>query len=211
MKTTNVVVYLADTRSHDCEALAGQLCRASRERLVHLTHPRRRAQFILGRCLLGRALREKYPVLATGWRLEVIGGKPHLIGAGAPEISLSHSREQVACALAQVAIGLDVEYCRERDFPALAEQICSPEEWRRFRLLPAAVVNEHFYRLWTLKEARFKLDGRPMPQPDQDGELRHVYFLPGEGYLGALVARTRCPLNPVLHHSELGDDDGRWW
>jgi len=204
MKTTDVDVFLADIHDfdcgdHDCEALAVRLDRDCAERLARITHPRRRAQFILGRCLLSQALRHRYGAIAEAWQLDAAVGKPRLVGAGAPEISLSHSRELVACAIAQVEIGLDVEYCRERDFATLAEQICSPAELRRFLSLPAAERNGPFYRIWTLREATFKLYGRERVLSERDGEVRHEYFLPRERFLGALVARSTRPLHLILH------------
>ncbi len=206
MKTTEVDVFLADIRHQDCEEMAGRLDRNSVERLVRITHPRRRAQFILGRFLLRQALRRKYGAVAAEWRLDAASGKPRLVGADVPEISLSHSRELVACAIARVEIGLDVEFCRERDFEALTEQVCSPAELRCFLSFPVSERSARFYRMWTLKEATFKFFGREMQPPEcsrqpwaRDGYLQYTHFQPSEGYLAALVARSGSPLHPVLN------------
>lgn len=199
MLTLDVDVFLADMRDHDCEAMAGQLSPGGLARLARITHPRRRAQFILGRRLLDHALRELYGAAAEEWRLDAAAGKPCLIGVGVPEISLAHSRELVACAIARVEIGLDLEYCKERDFTALAEQICTPAEFQRFLLLPAAERCARFYQLWALEEATFKLHGREVPLADRDTRVRHEYFLPAERYLAALTARTADQLQLVVH------------
>jgi len=206
MKTTEVDVFFADTRDHDCDEMVGQLGRDCIERLARITHPRRREQFILGRFLLHHALRHKHGTVAEGWILDAASGKPCLNGVGAPEISLSHSRELVACAIAPVAVGLDVEYCRERDFVALAEQICGPAELRRFLSLPVSERSLGFYRMWTIKEAAFKLDGRynvrvgsPMPLAFHANGLRYQYFQPSVDFLATLVARTDRTLCLTWH------------
>ena len=206
MKTTDVDVFLADTRLHDCEAMAGRLDQESAERLARISHPLRRAQFVLGRFLLRQSLRRIYGAAAAGWQLDALQGKPRLVGAGAPEITLSHSRELVACAIARVGIGLDVEYCRERNFTVLAEHFCGPTDLRRFLSLSAAEQGLRFYELWTLKEASFKLNGREMPLAGSkktpvlvDEEIRHEYFLPREGYLAVLVARSADPIHLIVH------------
>jgi len=198
MTSIQIEVFLADTRDHDCESLAVLLNRDAAARLAHITHPRRRAQFILGRILLIRALRVKFGSVADVWRLETEAEKPRITGAGAPEISLSHSGELVACAVAPVAIGLDVEYCRELDFISLAEQFCSPEQLHAFRRLPKAEMAEGFYRLWTLHEASFKLSGR-FVSPMEDGGIRsHECFRPSENFMGSIIADTRNPIRLIL-------------
>lgn len=197
MKTMDVDLFLADIRDHDCEAMTGLLRKECRERLARISHPRRRAQFILGRHLLEQALRRCHGDIAKGWQLVADRGKPRLIGEKTPEISLSHSRELVACALARVEIGLDVEYCRERDFAALAAQICSPEEVRQLRSLPDAEQGMSFYRMWTLNEATYKLYGGELPALVDT--WRHEYFQPKKDFIGALVARSVLPLRLSVH------------
>lgn len=208
MTATKVHVFLADTRHHDCESLATRLDLKSLERLAQITHPRRRAQFILGRILLRQALRQEFGAIADAWWLDATHGKPRLAGVGVPEISLSHSRQLVACAIAPVEVGLDVEYCRERDFSTLAERFCHPAELRLFCSLPKADRAVNFYRLWTRHEAAFKLSGGDLPASESgstwgSNAQAHVYFQPGEGFIGAIVARTRHPIQLILNAPRL--------
>lgn len=202
----DVSVFSADIRDHDCELMAASLSADCRLRLVGITHPRRRAQFILGRVLLRHALRGRFGAAADGWRLDASRGKPRLVGVDAPEISLSHARHLVVCATARFDIGLDVEECRTRDFVALAAQICPPLELARFLSLPIDERCVAFYRMWTLKEAIYKLHGGVVAPPEQIGlsspeeaALRHVYFQPEAGFLGAVVACSSCPPRLILH------------
>lgn len=193
----DVHVFIADVRGHDCEAWVTELAPDCVLRLARISHPGRRAQFILGRILLRHALSARFGLAADAWRLDATLGKPHLVGVGAPEISLSHSRHLVACAVASKAIGLDVEYCRERDFAALAAQFCGPAELRRFLSLPIAERSAAFYRIWTRLEATFKLNGGSATTGA--GAPRCEYFQPEPGFVGTLASHASHPIRLVLH------------
>lgn len=202
----DVNVFSADIRGHDCELMVSSLSPDCMARLVGITHPRRRAQFILGRVLLRHALLSGFGASADAWRLDASCGKPRMVGVGAPEISLSHARHLVVCATAPFQIGLDVEACRTRDFAALAEQICTPRELAHFLSLPIDERCVAFYRMWTLKEAVYKLHGGGVLSPGQsrlpssgEGEWRYVYFQPEAGFLGAVVAGSSRTPQLILH------------
>jgi len=199
----DVDVFTADIRGHDCETRVAELAPDCVLRLARISHPGRRAQFILGRVLLREALRRRFGPVAAAWRLDTAFGKPRLVGDGAPEISLSHSRHLVACAVASEAIGLDVEYCRERDFAALAAQLCGPAELRHFLSLPIAERSAAFYRIWTRLEAVFKLNGGSATTGT--GAPRHEYFLPELGFVGALASYVNHPIRLVLHPGLRGE------
>lgn len=193
----DVDVFTADIRGHDCETRVTELAPDCVLRLARISHPGRRAQFILGRVLLRHALSERFGLVADNWRLDTAFGKPRLVGDGAPEISLSHSRHLVACAVASKAIGLDVEYCRERDFAALAAQLCGPAELRRFLSLPIAERSAAFYRIWTRLEAVFKLKGGVATTGT--GAPRYEFFRPEAGFVGAVATYVSHPIRLVLH------------
>jgi 4'-phosphopantetheinyl transferase len=79
-----------------------------------------------------------------------------------PGFSIAHSGRWVACAVsAQTALGLDIEMKDgARDLNALAAQAFDSVEmsqWERLQGLPGDQRVEGFYRLWSEKEARFKL------------------------------------------------------
>jgi 4'-phosphopantetheinyl transferase len=193
----DVDVFTADVRDHDCETWVTELAPDCVLRLARISHPGRRAQFILGRLLLRHALSARFGLAADDWRLDATLGKPRLVGDGVPEISLSHSRHLVACAVAPKAIGLDVEYCRERDFAALAAQFCGPAELHRFLLLPIAERSAAFYRIWTRMEATFKLNGGS--NTTGSGTPRYEYFRPEAGFVGTLASHVSHPIRLVLH------------
>lgn len=182
-----VAVFIADVRDHDCEALTGWLTAVERARLAMIGHAGRRAQFILGRLLLHWGLRHRYGTAAASWCLSAGPGRPSLAGVGAPEISLSHARELVLCAVAEVAVGIDVEYCRRRDFPTLIGHLAGMEERERFLTMSEEDQYIAFYRMWTLREARFKLGGLA------DG-VGHIYFQPRVDFQAAVAVRSVEPI-----------------
>lgn len=86
-------------------------------------------------------------------------GKPMTNGC---YFNISHSHGLVACAVAEVPVGIDVE--KIRPVPPRLSRILSPAEREYVR------CDEDFFRLWTLKEALIKCQGGVL------GQVRHVHF-----------------------------------
>lgn len=130
-------------------------------RLQSMTSPMRRRSFLAGhwraRELAGEWLQTD-PRRISLHRHD--DGRPHLQVDGAPvplSLSLSHSGDWLAIALATGPVGIDVEVPRRpRDLDALARFTFSPEEVERLRGLPDAARGQAFHVAWTLKEARGK-------------------------------------------------------
>ena len=105
-------------------------------------------------------------------------GRPQLRVDGQPSLlslSISHSSDFLAVALASVPVGVDVELPRRpRDLRALARFTFSPEEVERLDGLDDAGYGASFHQLWTLKEARGKRSGSGL----LPGESRRVTSLP---------------------------------
>ena len=86
-------------------------------------------------------------------------GKPRLAG-NEVAFSLSHSGDQIVIALSLTKVGVDVERIRTDVFTwRLAREVLSAEEnnWLQAQGDVAPIA---FFRLWTLKEAFLKADGR---------------------------------------------------
>lgn len=151
------------------------------ERLAAMTAPARRRSFLAGHW--------QARVVAADW-LQVDmrrialhrhdDGRPQLVVDGAPSdlsLSLSHSGDWLAIALATVPVGIDVEFPRRaRDLPALARFTFSPEEIASLDGLDEAAYGGAFHRLWTLKEARGKRLGEGL----LPGRSRRVTALPSD-------------------------------
>lgn len=88
-------------------------------------------------------------------------GKPFLRGHRV-EFSLSHSGDIVLIALASLPVGADVERVIEREgLKGVAAEFFTAGE--RMWLRAQADQIRAFYRLWTIKEAALKADGRGIP------------------------------------------------
>jgi phosphopantetheinyl transferase len=83
-------------------------------------------------------------------------GKPSLVGNN-HHFSIAHSGERVAVAVSRSRVGVDLETERTVDTRALARRFFSPQEGEYILWNPAP---EHFFRLWTCREAAVKADGR---------------------------------------------------
>lgn len=145
----------------------GWLLPSEMARYQRFVRAQRQRQFVVGRVLLRMALGRLLSVVPPDVRLEEQVGKaprltaPVLKGAP-PGFSIAHSGRWVACATsAQTALGLDIEMRDPgRDLVALAEQAFDAGEmaqWARIQNLPDDERVDGFYRMWSEKEARFKL------------------------------------------------------
>jgi 4'-phosphopantetheinyl transferase len=151
----------------DLQRYRGWLGASEMARHQRFVRAQRQRQFIVGRVLLRVALARVLGVAPQDVQLEEQVGKAPRLSAPvlkgvAPGFSIAHSGRWVACAVsAHTALGLDIEL-RDgtRDLAALAAQAFDAGEmaqWTRLQELPDAQRVDGFYRLWSEKEARFKL------------------------------------------------------
>lgn len=212
----HVHVFIADIGAFSHEMCLPILSEGDKARLGNMANPNRRRQFALGRYLLREALRILYGQDADHWQLPEHGaGKPRLVGVGAPEFSLSHAHERVVCAIAERPVGIDIEYMKERDFPALTRFIATEAEWRDFQKLDSRRHKERFYQLWLLKEATYKALGRDITmtslefdpadkpslitRPAGMADVDLMLFDCEPGYSGALCVLGPGPYRVVRH------------
>lgn len=157
--------------------------------------PRRRAS-LAGRALLRRLLAEIGE--GEGWHLHTDArGKLFAGGtAEAPAICLSHSGDMVAAAICQgAAVGVDIERHRRRDFQALAGYAFGPTEARS---LERGDAEARFFRLWTLREAMAKAEGKGLAMAVDrcdrvgDGPFEGCWTVTGEAEPWHLVHFLPC-------------------
>jgi 4'-phosphopantetheinyl transferase len=89
-------------------------------------------------------------------------GKPFLHEHKELSFSLSHSGAFVVAAFSPLEVGIDLELERPVDAKALAKRFFSPEEASAFESeeIASDKKQDHFFRLWTCREAAIKADGR---------------------------------------------------
>lgn len=161
------------------EAAPPRLHDGERERLAGFSSAARRRSFIAGRwlarqlvaCLLGGESEALVlPIDAQG------RSRAH---AGLA-LSISHSGDWVACAVARGPVGIDIEGLRPRgDLLTLAATVHSPAQCATLAELDGDAQLRRFYELWTLKEAWLKCRGSGL----DFARMRALHFLeaaPGE-------------------------------
>ena len=141
---------------------------------------RRLAQQTHVRALLWRQLSVLYSGDSTQvWDLaKTEGGQPYLKGQHAPTISITHSREWIACAIApEGLVGVDLEVLKPRDWEPLIDQFMHPKEAQWVMSAKGSERDIRGYTCWCRKEAWLKALGSGVTVP-----LERIAFSP-EGRL----------------------------
>lgn len=188
-------------------------------------HRADRAAYVAAHALLRHMLSEALGGDPRGWAFEAGPfGKPALAAVHLRpwlHFNISHARGLVACVIAGVPVGVDVEAGDGEPSPAVAERFAPGER----AMLAKAAGDEYrsiFFRLWTLKEAYLKATGEGLSgrldspafrialrkavfeRPDDAGRWQIFELAPGEAHRLALVVRRRgdTPVNVVAAASD---------
>ncbi len=189
-----------------------------------ITSAARRQQFLAGRWLAKTMLCDAIGGTPAAWRISTDPQTKPSVLDHSVHISIAHSGDYVACALAEEAVGIDVERVNtRRPVVDMAQWICSEEEQLGLRGLHGDMAQLRFNRLWTRKEARFKQRGQPfdiaalcaIQTTPVDGRAANggTWCFVQQGLVGSLAAnglrqlRTRWPtpwrVDPVQWHQYL--------
>ncbi|WP_235697809.1 4'-phosphopantetheinyl transferase family protein [Cupriavidus metallidurans] len=139
-------------------------------RLATMRAEARAEQFAAGRWLARRLLAVTFGGDASEWALSAAEDSPplaiHTSGAvGVPVfVSIAHSGDHLACVVADVPVGIDIEHLQPRKHldtlieatTTEAERAALPELLRESDADARLVA---FFQLWTLKEAWIKCHG----------------------------------------------------
>jgi len=142
-------------------ATPGWLGASERRRFAALPPAARRA-FVASRALLRELLQSGTGVPAAAWDISAeAGSAPVATSPDAPggvHVSLSHRLGWVAAAVADVAVGVDVECDRpaRSDAGERAALMLSPDELIEWQSVGAAAREDALLARWTTKEAWFK-------------------------------------------------------
>ncbi len=118
-------------------------------------------QLLLGRVLLRKLISEKLNCASANiqfsqnihGRLELHSPIKNL------NFNLSHSKNWLGIAFAEEAVGLDLEFMKERNYTEIARQLFSQTE---INYLEKNLSKENFYILWTLRESFIKCLGESL-------------------------------------------------
>jgi phosphopantetheinyl transferase len=183
-----------------------------RARLAAMTHPLRRAQFLAGHGYARELLAEMDGGRAGDWALERNAhGAPLALRRGRPtglHLSLAHSGGQLAAAVAEAPVGVDIEHpLHPRDLLGLASALYAPSFVETMALEDEATQRERFFHRWTLDEARAKALGtglQPKALREQGWERAREALADGWTWnlaTGWLALSLPDPAtNPILPH-----------
>ena len=131
------------------------------ERLAALRSARRRASFLAARWQARWLLAHAFGGDPADWPLDAPhDAAPRVLQRPDLVLSISHSGNIVASAVAPRPVGLDLEQPRPgRDIPGLVALCCTRSERALFGVLPPDEREAWFHELWTVKEAWLKRRG----------------------------------------------------
>lgn len=123
-------------------------------------------------------------------------GKPYLSTYPNLHFSISHCSQAVGCILSEMPCGLDIERVR-RASPSLISKTMNQGEVKQ--IYSSSHPEVEFIRLWTRKEAVFKLLGTGITDDMQDILLRaealHIHIIstvnPARGYVLSTAYQER--------------------
>lgn len=161
----------------ECQSNAGKHGPSADEELRAraITSVARRHQFLAGRRLAKTMLCDAFGSTPSDWRISVDPHTKPLVLDYPVHISIAHSGDYVACALADEAVGIDLERIKAgRPVADMAQWVCTAQEELGLCGLHGDLAQLQFGRLWTRKEARLKQLGLPFDL----AALRAIQTLP---------------------------------
>ena len=178
------------------------LVAAERERLARMQSRPRREQFLAARWRARQLLAEVAGGAPQAWQLGAPADAPPTVeGCPGWRLSVSHSGDRVAVALATDAVGIDLEVPRaRRDIEGLIDLCCTEGEQALLAPLQAPQRADLFHELWTVKESWLKARGEWLApsrlralnaRPAEQGKVRTWR---GEGCWLALCAPAEAPV-----------------
>lgn len=151
-------------QENELQRFSACLSPSETSRLSRFIRSLRRRQFLLGRVLLRYAVARVTGQAAHDFSvLERFGEAPKLLFSDptyrAPNFSLSHSGDWIACVTSTAAVvGIDIEVNRRnRDFDDICAVAFPEREQLWFTAHPDNERSRAFYLLWCVREASYKL------------------------------------------------------
>lgn len=174
------------------------LSAAEKNRCAAFHMEKHRAEYALSHAMLRLALSEYAPVRPEEWHfLTGEKGKPEI---AYPELdtplffNLSHTDGFAVCAAGRIPeLGVDVEnMTRKTPHEELAKRFFAPFEYEYLRTMPLNFQRNAFFRIWTLKEAYVKAEGKGFAIP-----LDSFHFRFSTGNPAEVTLESKAELNPA--------------
>lgn len=130
-----------------------------KQRVLRFHHPAQRQSSLLGYLMLEQLLIQYFPANQTDYNLIITPkGKPQIATPPAPCFNISHSANNICCAVSPHNIGIDIEQERPVNL-RIAKRYFSTTEQEMLFALPPSQQQSMFFTLWTLKESYLKYTG----------------------------------------------------
>lgn len=171
----------------------GWLSPSEKARLATLHLQARRDQYLAGHWLARCVLASRHGGDMRDWLLEQRQSRPPaVIGhEHARQLSLSHSGDWIAAAIADMAIGIDIEQRRARDALHRFEELLLADEDAA-----GTLDNDALLQRWVVKEALIKRDhGAALPEQLAALKIRRAE---GEGAQVQLLSTTPFHLGVAI-------------
>jgi 4'-phosphopantetheinyl transferase len=173
------------------------LSSAEKTRCAAFHMEKHRAEYALSHAMLRLALSEYAPVKPEEWQfLTGEKGKPEIASPALDTplfFNLSHTDGFAVCVAGRVRqLGVDVEsMSRKASHEELAKRFFAPSEYEYLRALRPSLQREAFFRIWTLKEAYIKADGKGLSIP-----LESFHFRFSAGNPATITLESNAESNP---------------
>lgn len=157
---------IANVHERTLDSYINILSATEQEKLNQLQLPKQRCQFLVSTAVLRLVLSKYVPQIKPGdWEFNRNEhGKPYIANQNSHcslQFNLSHSKDLIALAIANTAIGVDVEnISRPIDPLPLAKRYFTVDEYNLIRKLSKNAQRNKFLQIWTLKEAYVKACGK---------------------------------------------------
>lgn len=204
--------HVAPLSADEEETILDWLSSSEAARLASIESPGRRLEYLVSRRLMRDALSGLFDEAQHSWQFEERLRQQPLI-ANLPRgqhTNLSHSKGLICFAIADTALGVDIEACQQqRDYGRLAKLFMTEDERRELTRL--ADPSNYFYRCWCAKEAFYKAQPKAEQGPlhftaiavaelDRSDDWYLIEGSVDEHYLVAATRRrkivTRCHYYP---------------
>lgn len=155
-----------------------------------------KARFRIARGVLRKILAQYLEILPNELNFHYTKyGKPYIKNHDL-HFNISHSHNIILYAISkQYPVGIDVEFCKpDIDCLAVAEQFCSPHEYKELLQLPLNIRANRFYQYWTRKEAFVKAMGLGLYYSLKNTELNSL--VGDHNYVGFFKS-DHCPISRI--------------
>jgi len=192
-------IFLTDISAVDEKTLANYqnlLTFFEKNRFDKTSSLKAKKSFLIGRVLIKSSLSKILNCDIAEIKLKVLASGQVVLQAPQSNLkfNLSHSENLAVLAVSENEIGIDIEFCKKRNFEEIAEEFFTKEEV--LELKSSTEKQKLFYKFWTKKEAFIKCNGEQIfnNSKKMDENYRFTTLEPEENYVMSVVVKSKTIL-----------------